>query len=97
MTTIRSQHLDPTRTDEETIKISEKVNSKVKELMTQQYDKSHLTTQALPPVPKDYKSPTITNGFEGMRNQSFVVTNDSHIRSTNPGYSRNEKGGFFCH
>ena len=95
--TVMASTFNPENTDAETVKISEKIGSRVKDLMAQQRDPKHLETQQLPPIPKDFKGPIVSNGVENCRNNSFVVTNDTHIRATNPGYSRNEKGGFFCH
>ena len=51
----------------------------------------------LPPVPKAFNGPAINGGVENRRNNCFVVTNETHIRGTNPGFSRTDSGGFYCH
>ena len=51
----------------------------------------------LPPVPKSFDGPTISNKIENRRNNTFVVTNETHIRATNPGFNRTDSGGFYCH
>ena len=43
--TIRDSTFNPEKTDAETVAISEKVTTRVRELMTQQYDKKHLEMQ----------------------------------------------------
>ena len=56
--------------------------------------------QALPRVMADYKGPLIANNGGMMadpRVQSFVITNDAHVRNSNPGYSRGNAGRPFCH
>ena len=65
--------------------------------MDQQKDVSYLKTQMLPPVPKSFNGPTVAGRVENRRNNTFVVTNETHIRGTNPGYSRTDSGGFYCH
>ena len=98
MTTVMESTFFPEKTDAEAINISKKVLSKVTRLVEQQKDPRHLERQCLPAVPKSYAGPIIQNRIENCRDNCFVVTNDAHNRSTNPGYSRKElQGGFYYH
>lgn len=95
--TVMESTFHPERTDAETVKISQKVSSRLSKLVAQQSDMSHLTKQSLPPIPKEYKGPAMSGNIENFRNNCFVVTNDAHSRGTNPGFIRNALGGFYCH
>ena len=97
VTSVKDTTFYPEKTDAETVEISQKVRTKVQLLIAQQSDQSHLAKQCLPPVPKVYAGPHIQNRVQNERNNAFVVTNDAHVRNANPGYKRNELGGFFCH
>ena len=98
VTTTMASTFRPEATDAEAMNISRKVMTKVNHLVSLQSDKSHLERECLPSMPKEYKAPVIQNRVENKRNNCFVVTNDSHSRQTNNGYSRRDKdGGFYCH
>jgi len=60
-------------------------------------DPVYLRRSSLPTLPAQYCLPTISNGRDEVRDMIFVVSNNAHIKGTNPGYSRKECGGFFCH
>ena len=56
--------------------------------------------QALPKVPTVYAGPLVKDNGTRTANprvQTFVVTNNAHVRNTNPGYSRSDAGRFYCH
>ena len=98
VTTVMNSTFRPEIVDRETEHISEKVRSKVSKLVEQQSNASHLQKQCLPAIPKSYAGPVIQNHIENVRDNCFVVTNDAHIRSTNPGFSRKQdSGGFYYH
>tara|TARA_B110000285_G_C14518052_1_gene335355 strand:- start:52 stop:276 length:225 start_codon:yes stop_codon:yes gene_type:complete len=73
------------------------VTKRTRELLDQQKDVTYLKMTMLPPVPKQPANPTISGRVENRRNNCFVVTNETHIRSTNPGFNRTDSGGFYCH
>ena len=90
--------MNPECADQEAMRISKKVISKVTHLVALQSDKQHLATQCLPPMPKAYNVPVIQHKIDNARNNCFVCTNDTHARSTNNGYKRLEQDGrFFSH
>ena len=64
-------------------------------MLEEQKDKEILSKRALPIVPKAYVGPVIAS-LEKGKNQP-IVSNDSHVKATNNGYSRNSMGGFFSH
>ena len=45
-----------------------------------------------------YTSPRIACHKAGARHENtFVITNTEHSKTTNPGYKRGNSGGFYCH
>ena len=96
--TVMKSTFNPESCDQEAMKISKKVMTKVKGLVAMQSDKSHLDAQCLPPMPKAYKEPVIQCRIDNVRNNCFVCTNDTHSRQTNNGFKRLEGDGrFFSH
>ena len=57
--TILNSTFNPEATDEETLRISRKIQSKTVRLVAQQSDPVHLEAQSLPPMPKVYNVPVI--------------------------------------
>ena len=48
-------------------------------------------------MPTAYDGPTLSNKIENPRENKYVVTNDAHVKSTNPGYMRKANGTFYNH
>ena len=95
--TVRNSTFSPDVIDQETFNTSVKIQRRTQEMVGQQYDPSYLKDNSLPPVPKAFNGPILQKKVENPRNNIFVVTNDAHIKSTNPGYStRNNGGQPFC-
>ena len=98
VTTVMASTFNPEKADEESMNISRKMMSKVNKLLTLQHDKQHLECQQLPPMPKANNGPVIQGRIDNVRNNCFVVTNDTHSRQTNNGFKRLEGDGrFFAH
>ena len=96
MTTIRKSTFSPDSIDQQAYDTSIKIQRRTQELVGQQHDASYLKENSLPPVPKGFNGPVLQDKIENPRNNIFVITNVSHIKSTNPGYNRKEGGQHYC-
>lgn len=46
----------------------------------------------------DYTPPTVAKHSAGPKHENtFVITNNAHVKQTNNGYKRCEGGAFYCH
>ena len=98
VTTVLNSTFNPEITDDETMRIGKKIQTKVGKLVALQKDPSHLATQSLPPMPKVYNPPVIQNRIDNARSNCFVVTNDDHSKQSINGFCRREyDGNFYCH
>ena len=83
------------RTEKDVIKGQLKAGYKLTEQLKKQKDDYFLKQSCLPPIPIGAPQPKIINVSQGK--STFVASNDTHIKSTNNGFSRNSLGGFFAH
>ena len=90
MTTVFNSTFSPEIVDKECEKIGKKQVTKVTKLLEQQNDPQLLQKLSLPPVPKEYKGPIVSNNIENRRDNIFVVTNEAYSKQTNPGFSRKD-------
>ena len=44
-----------------------------------------------------YEGPVIARHVPDKTGNNCVITNDTHVKATNNGFSRGELGRFFCH
>ena len=44
-----------------------------------------------------YQGPVIITHKQDKQHNNCVITNDTHSKATNQGFSRGESGRFFCH
>ncbi len=83
------------RTEKEVMKGQLKAGYKLTEQLKKQKDETFLHKSCLPPLPQAAPQPKIVN--VNMGKSTFIASNDTHIKSTNNGFSRNALGGFFAH
>ena len=82
-------------TEKEVLKGQLKAGYKLTDQLKKQKDRDFLTKSCLPPIPVAAPKPKIIN--VSMGKSTFVAGNDTHIKSTNNGFSRNPLGGFYAH
>ena len=74
------------------------MSTTLKKQLKEQDDEQYLREVALPALKAvRYQGPTVATHGAGPRENHYVITNDAHTKSTNNGFKRNDKGGFFCH
>ena len=62
------------------------MRSKLQTMLKDQEDDEFLRAAQLPKVPKSNFGPVISKLQNQVRQNHFVVTNETHIRATNNGY-----------
>lgn len=81
-------------------KLNESVTKKFKTIYSEQADEEYLKRNAMPKVCQgmDYTPPTVAKHNAGPKHENtFVITNNAHVKQTNNGYKRCEGGAFYCH
>jgi len=87
-------NLDKNKTLRDVIKKSKESESATQEMLGLQKSREYLTSQGLPPVPKQRFDPVII-GTDVPKNPAKKIGNDVHGKMTNGGYARTSYGGYF--
>ena len=100
VTLTRSAFFDENQENPDTQQLNAKTKKKIDKLLKEQDDEQYLKSKKMPKVCKGmpYEGPVVaTHGTGGNHGNNFVVTNETHTRSTNNGFARSDGGSFYCH
>ena len=92
MTSVFGLNKDNTLGD--VLRKSQEVEASTQTILKMQQSKQFLASQCLPPIPKERARLTIVNTLV-CKNPYKKISNETHIKMTNGGYSRTTYGGYF--